>query len=134
MSPEIATTCRRVPFEDSRDVSRGPDLSRFQCELFGCEVGSPGNIDTVTPDVLIILGGLIGAYESEKLPAPLQEPTLLRWRLELGCLPIGYSTALESAGIDPATLLTQAQQHGKRFALAGRAMFADWLEKPSLMN
>jgi hypothetical protein len=43
-------------------------------------------------------------------------------------LPIGHAYALESAGIDPATLLTQAQQHGKRFALADWAMFADWLD------
>jgi hypothetical protein len=68
------------------------------------------------------------------MPAPLQELHLLRWRLAIGRLPIGHAYALESAGIDPATLRTQAQQNGKRFALAGRAMFADWLEKLRLMN
>jgi hypothetical protein len=42
--------------------------------------------------------------------------------------------ALESAGLDPATLRPQAQQHGKRLALGGWAMFAGWLEKPSLQT
>ncbi|HUD61901.1 MAG TPA: hypothetical protein VMQ99_20540, partial [Acetobacteraceae bacterium] len=41
---------------------------------------------------------------------------------------------LESAGIDRATLRIQAQQNDKRFALAGRAMFADWLEQRRLIN
>lgn len=85
------------------------------------------------------LRGMARSMHDDRLAAlydspALQQEHLLRWRLAIGRLPIGHAYALESAGIDPATLRTQAQQHGKRFALAGRAMFADWLEKPSLMN
>jgi hypothetical protein len=68
------------------------------------------------------------------MPAPLQELHVLRWRLAIGRLPIGHAYALESAGIDPATLRASEQQNDKRFTLAGRAMFADWLEQPRLMN
>jgi len=68
------------------------------------------------------------------MPAPLQELHLLRWRLAIERLPIGHAYALESAGIDRATLRTPAQQKDKRFVLAGRAMFADWLEQLRLMN
>jgi len=69
------------------------------------------------------------------MPAPLQELHVLRWRLAIGRLPIGHAYALESAGLDPTTLRNPGHTSiCKGIALRDRAMFADWLEKPSLMN
>jgi hypothetical protein len=104
MSSKIATTPCHVPFEDFGMSHAALTLAGFNANYFDAK------------------------------SAVLEEPTLLRWRLELGCLPIGYSNALESAGIDPATLRAQAQQRGERFTPASRAKFADWSKKPRRMN
>ena len=43
-------------------------LAGFNANYLDAGVDCPGNIDAVTPDVLVVLGDPIGAYESEKYP------------------------------------------------------------------
>ena len=109
-------------------------LAGFNANYLDAGVDCPGNIDAVTPDVLVVLGDPIGAYESEKYP--------LRGKNCISCAGASQSNACRSA--TPTRLKvrastqrhcgTRAHQHCKGIALRDRAMFSDWLEKPSLMN
>ena len=69
-------------------------------------------------DVLVVLGGLIGAYESEKCP--------LRCKNCMSC-----AGALQSDACRSATPTRLNRPNDIAEPLRDRAMFSDWLEKPS---
>ena len=64
-------------------------LAGFNANYLDAGVDCPGNIDAVTPDVLVVLGDPIGAYESEKYP--------LRGKNCISCAGASQSNACRSA-------------------------------------
>jgi hypothetical protein len=64
-------------------------LAGFNANYLDAGVDCPGNIDAVTPDVLVVLGDPIGAYESEKYP--------LRCKNCISCAGASQSNACRSA-------------------------------------
>jgi hypothetical protein len=89
MSPKIATARRHVPFEDLGMFHAVLTLAGFHANYLDAGVDCPGNLDSVTPDVLVVLGGLIGACESEKYP--------LRCKNRISCAGASQSDACRLA-------------------------------------
>jgi GMP synthase (glutamine-hydrolysing) len=83
---KTALAIRHVPFEDLGTL--GGVLTRHGYSLTYKEAGLDdlGAIDPARPDLLVILGGPIGAYEEEAYPFVLDELRLLERRLQ-GDLP-----------------------------------------------
>jgi hypothetical protein len=78
-------------------------LAGVNANYLNAEVDSPGNIDAATPDVLFILGGLIGAYESENYP--------LRCKNYISCAGASQSDACRSATPTRLKVRASTQRH-----------------------
>jgi GMP synthase (glutamine-hydrolysing) len=127
--PKSAVAIRHVHFEDLGTF--GPELEAAGFDLRYVDVGrdDPGGLDATEPDLLVVLGGPIGVYETEAYPFLVGEIDLIRRRLAAGrpilgiCLgaqliatALGASvagTGIKEIGFAPLTL-TEA---GKRSPL-----------------
>jgi GMP synthase (glutamine-hydrolysing) len=77
-----ATVIRHVPFEDLGSLSEA--LSQQDYAVTYVEAGLDGvaNLEPLTPDLVIVLGGPIGAYDTQDYPFLADEIRLLKRRLE----------------------------------------------------
>lgn len=78
-----AIALRHVPFEDLG--SFGPVLADhgFEIQYVDCGIHDIAAIDPSTPELLIVLGGPIGAFQDDLYPFIKEEVHLLERRLEL---------------------------------------------------
>jgi GMP synthase (glutamine-hydrolysing) len=82
MKAKTALVIQHVCFEDLGTLR--PMLDESGCSVTSVEapVASFAAIDAIQPDLLVVMGGPIGAYEDDLYPFLVQELELLRKRLE----------------------------------------------------
>ena len=78
---KLAVAIRHVSFEDLGNF--GPVLAArgFEVRYVDCGIDDVGAIDPFASDLLIVLGGPIGAYEDDLYPFIKDEVWLLEQRL-----------------------------------------------------
>lgn len=115
-----AIALRHIYFEDLGNLA--PVLKRHGYDIIYLDVGvdNLSSIDSVKPDLLIVLGGPIGVYEADKYPFLHEELALLETRLDGGRPILGiclgsqliakalgarvYSTEIKEIGFAPIQL------------------------------
>ena len=84
-----AIAWRHVAFEDLGCFSGVLRRTGFDTKYIDVGIDDFANLDPLAPDLLIVLGGPIGAYEDTKYPFLSDEITLLKARLRSGRPTIG---------------------------------------------
>jgi GMP synthase (glutamine-hydrolysing) len=77
-----AIAVRHVPFEDLGSFDQVLASNGFEIDYIDCGVDDLETVDALTPELLIVLGGPIGAYEDDLYPFINDEIKLLERRLE----------------------------------------------------
>jgi GMP synthase (glutamine-hydrolysing) len=77
-----AYAIRHVAFEDLGSLETALTEANYQIRYFEAAVDDLAPIETDRPDLLVVLGGPIGAYEEELYPFLSAELDVLRSRLE----------------------------------------------------
>ncbi len=75
------TVIRHVPFEDLGNLASVLHQRGYVVEYFEAGSGNLEKIDPLSSDLLVILGGPIGAYDEEEYPFLLDEFRVLEKRL-----------------------------------------------------
>src|SRR5271166_1735480 len=78
---KTALAIRHVPFEDLGTFESVLAAKGFQLSYADCCVDDIASMDPVAPDLLVVLGGPIGAYEDDIYPALRDELKVLEERL-----------------------------------------------------
>jgi GMP synthase (glutamine-hydrolysing) len=75
---------RHVGFEDLGTFEPMCNTLGYRVEYVDAPVHGLSNLDVLTPDLLVVLGGPIGVYEEDKYPFLTLELALIRQRLDSG--------------------------------------------------
>ncbi len=73
---------RHVAFEDLGSLANVFEQRGYQIRYIEAESDDLGSIDPGSPDIVVILGGPIGAYDEESYSFLLDELKMLKYRLE----------------------------------------------------
>jgi GMP synthase (glutamine-hydrolysing) len=127
--PKSAVAIRHVHFEDLGTFGQELEAAGFDIRYVDVGRDDPGGLDATEPDLLVVLGGPIGVYETEAYPFLVGEIDLIRRRLAAGRPTLGIclgaqliatalgarvaGTGIKEIGFAPLTL-TEA---GKRSPL-----------------
>lgn len=144
---KTAVAFRHVPFEDLGTLADTLHSLGYQCRYIDTPVESFTLLDPLAADLLVVLGGPIGAYQQEIYPFLNEEMRHIRERLAhgkpvlgiclgaqlmaraleadvapMGVTEIGYAPLTLSAGehsnlLEPLTDLPVLHWHGDRFAI-----------------
>jgi len=135
---KTAIAIRHVHFEDLGSL--GPVLlnTGFQVKYVDCGVDQISAIDAIAPDLLVVLGGPIGAYQEDSYPVLVDELDLLTKRLEARRPTLGiclgaqlmaralgarvYPCDVKEIGWAPITLSSAARESAFRHLADGTAV------------
>jgi len=117
---KTAIAIRHVHFEDLGSLEPALERAGYQVGYADCGVDDIAALDSVAPDLVVVLGGPIGAYETDLYPSLKDELTLLEMRLAANRPTIGiclgaqlmaralgarvYPTGLKEIGWSPLIL------------------------------
>jgi GMP synthase (glutamine-hydrolysing) len=117
---KTAIAIRHVHFEDLGSLEPALECAGYQIRYADCAVDDIAALDPVAPDLVVVLGGPIGAYETDLYPSLKDELTLLEMRLAANRPTIGiclgaqlmaralgarvYPTGLKEIGWSPLIL------------------------------
>jgi GMP synthase (glutamine-hydrolysing) len=76
-----ALVIRHVAFEDLGSLASALTQHKYQVNYVEAGLNNLAEIDPLTPDILVVLGGPIGVYEDHEYPFLLDEVQLLKRRL-----------------------------------------------------
>ncbi|WP_394778312.1 glutamine amidotransferase [Undibacterium sp.] len=82
-----AVAIRHIHFEDLGTLSQVLDTHGYQIQYLDAAVDDLAALDALQPDLLIVLGGPIGAFDDDKYPFLTMELNILKRRLQHG-LPV----------------------------------------------
>lgn len=144
---KTAIAFRHVPFEDLGTLADTLTSRGYHCRYIDTPVQSLTEIDPLAADLLVVLGGPIGAYEEDCYPFLREELRHIRARLaqgkpvlgiclgaqlmaralgadvapmgvkEIGYAPLTLSTDPHSALLVPLSTMPVLHWHGDRFAI-----------------
>jgi GMP synthase (glutamine-hydrolysing) len=78
---KTAIAIRHVHFEDLGSLEPALERAGYQIRYADCGVDDIAALDPVAPDLVVVLGGPIGAYEDDLYPSLKHELNLLETRL-----------------------------------------------------
>ena len=78
---KTAIAIRHVHFEDLGSLEPALERTGYQVRYADCAVDDIAALDPVAPDLVVVLGGPIGAYEDDLYPSLKHELNLLETRL-----------------------------------------------------
>jgi GMP synthase (glutamine-hydrolysing) len=109
-----AVAIRHVPFETLGTFE--PELERAGYALAYADVanGDLGRLDALAPDLLVVLGGPIGVYETDTYPFLTTELALIETRLRAGLPTLGIclGAQLIAAALDAKVAPTGTKEIG----------------------
>ncbi|MDY7020172.1 MAG: glutamine amidotransferase [Cyanobacteriota bacterium] len=142
MTSKQATVIRHIAFEDLGTLA--PILEQAGFNITYLEAGQD-NLQTIkseSPDLLIVLGGPIGAYEDQDYPFILDELSILSARFQADLPVLGiclgaqlmaralgasvYPSGTQEIGWSPITLTTAGQQSPLRFLSEEKTSMFHW--------
>lgn len=77
-----AVAIRHIHFEDLGTLSQVLDMHGYQIQYLDAAVDDLAALDALKPDLLVVLGGPIGAFDDDKYPFLKSELALLTRRLQ----------------------------------------------------
>jgi GMP synthase (glutamine-hydrolysing) len=86
---KTAIAIRHVHFEDLGSLAPALERSGYEIRYADCGVDDIASLDPVAPDLVVVLGGPIGAYEDDLYPSLKHELKLLEMRLRANRPTIG---------------------------------------------
>src|ERR1700730_10602719 len=86
---KTAIAIRHVHFEDLGSLEPALERAGYQIRYADCAVDDIAALDPVAPDLVVVLGGPIGAYETDFYPSLKDELYLLEMRLRANRPTIG---------------------------------------------
>ena len=86
---KTAIAIRHVPFEDLGTLGRVTAAAGYQVRYIDAALDEIDSPDSETADLVIVLGGPIGAYEQDRYPFLTNELRLLDKRLKVGAPILG---------------------------------------------
>jgi GMP synthase (glutamine-hydrolysing) len=87
---KTAIAIRHVHFEDLGSLEPALERAGYQIRYADCAVDDIAALDPVAPDLVVVLGGPIGAYEDDLYPSLKHELKLLEMRLGANRPTIGF--------------------------------------------
>ncbi len=112
--PRKAVAIRHVPFETLGTFE--PELERAGYALTYADVanGDLGKLDALAPDLLVVLGGPIGVYETDTYPFLTAELALIETRLRAGLPTLGICLGAQmiAAALDAKVAPTGTKEIG----------------------